>query len=185
MGIGVPGGVGVGDGDVAYLLPSQGHLFLARFFVIEQAVGEIRVAVRPTVDGDRLHVLLVIEPDGPQHGLQLIADHAFHLLETHGVELGAPDTGLAARVHSSVGGGRHVDHVQADRLVRVARMAIAADVHRVVQFHPAVGLVRRVDFVHPQLHETLPVADYHLGVNQWELHVLRQRVGLFGGQVAQ
>ena len=55
MGVGVAGGVGIGDGDAAGLLPRPlQHLLVV--VAVEQRVRHVAVTVRPAVDGDRRDV---------------------------------------------------------------------------------------------------------------------------------
>ncbi|SVJ56883.1 Uncharacterised protein [Klebsiella pneumoniae] len=127
----------------------------------------------------------MVEARRAEHGLELVADVLFQLLEAHRVELAAAYASLGAGVHAGVRGGRHVDHVHADRLPRVAWMPVAAEVDREVQLDPRVGQGRRVDLVDAEGLPGLPVAQQYLGVHQRELDVLAQRVGLLLGEVAQ
>ncbi|MNO84537.1 hypothetical protein D3C76_758800 [compost metagenome] len=127
----------------------------------------------------------MVEAARAEHALQLVTQLRFQLFEALAVQAATAGAGLVAGVHAAVGAGGHVDHVQADRLRRVFRVVVAAHAYRVVEFDPAVGLGRRIDFVHAELLERLPVADHDLGVHQRELHVLAQGVGLLRRQVAQ
>jgi hypothetical protein len=55
MGIGVAGGVGIGDGNAAAGLPGAREHELVVVLVVER-VRDVAVAVRPAIDGDRCDV---------------------------------------------------------------------------------------------------------------------------------
>src|SRR5262245_12460702 len=78
VGVGRRAGIRIGDGDPSELPPANFMRRLARgpSWVVERVVF-VAVAVRPTVDRDRLDVARRIEPALAEDARELIADVAF------------------------------------------------------------------------------------------------------------
>src|SRR6476661_670427 len=73
MSVGVAARVGIRDGNPAHALARlRQHVVV--IVAIEQRVGDIAVAVRPAVDGDRCDITPAREPAWSQHAVELVAD---------------------------------------------------------------------------------------------------------------
>ena len=88
----------------------------------------------------------------------------------------APLAELLAGAKPAAGECRHVNHMQADGRVRIAWVLVAAHIHWIVEFYPAVGRCGRIDLVHAELYKRLPVANNHFAVDQRRFDVLFQRL---------
>ncbi len=169
--IGVATGIGVGDGDTADRLagPLEHRLIVV---AIEQGAGDIAVAMGPAIDRDGRDVAVAGEAAGAEHAVELVADDLLEIGELHCVQLRASELELRARIVAGL--DRDIAHMDQHRRGRVRRMAVAAEVDRIVELDARMDRHRRRDLVHAELHPGLPVAHQHVVVDERRLDVLRQ-----------
>src|SRR6516164_852068 len=133
MRIGVAAGVGIGDRNTAKGPSGPCENPIVIVIGIEQRIRYIAVAVRPAIDGDRRDIALAVESTATEHAIELIADAHFEIRKSHGQELGLTDVKLRARIETGIRCAGDVLEVQNDRLRRIARMSVTAEVDRKVE----------------------------------------------------
>src|SRR5262249_58582990 len=121
----------------AALLPGGLENGVIIVLVVER-VRHVAVAVRPAVDGDRRDVARAHKSAQSEHAVELVADARLEIRKPHVEQPRLPDAKLRARIEAAVGGARDVNEMQADRLGRIASVAIAAQTDGKIELHPAM-----------------------------------------------
>src|SRR5262245_8343312 len=126
-------GIGVGDRHAAHLPARDLDHGVERGLVVEQRIPVVGIAVRPPVDRDRSDIATAEKPAGTKHAVEIVANAILELPECHLLELPSTGPELLAGGEPLVWRAWDMDQVQAYRLSRIARVAISAEIDRVVE----------------------------------------------------
>src|ERR1700677_1292123 len=169
VGIGFASGVRVGYGDPAELRAAE-NVRLTVFWElgIEQRVVFGRIAVGPSIHGDRRDVAGGIESPVFERTAELIADVALEGLEGSREELGAAGAILIMFRKSRLAGRAH--HVHENRLAGRLRAPVGADGDVRIQVEVAVIASRRIDAGELERGERLAVGERYARIDERGLH---------------
>src|SRR5437764_3977160 len=132
--------------------------------------------MRPAIDGDRRNVARAGKPARTEHAVELIANAHLEIGESHGEELGLAEVKLRPGIEAGIRRPWHVDEMENDRLRRIARMTIAAEIDRKVERDMTEKARRRGNVGNLERDPGLPIVDDDIGIDQRRLDVARQRL---------
>lgn len=180
--IGTGGSIGIRDRDSSKLLsPDHARVLFGRPLSIKQGIVFVGVSVRPTIHRDCGDIAGGIEAYWREHAIQLLTDIPLKIRKGSANQfVSAHPVLLAAGQARFTWSPQHEEH---HGLVRFAGELVRAQADGKVEHRETVITPRRNDLSYAQFVERCPIANGYVGVNEWFLDAVVQRLLLLLSQL--